>query len=157
MKDLIYPVLFFGAIVFFFYIIGKSFLKQENNIDYLEKEKKYLFKCLGKLKIVDADSLYSPYNDVIIFIYDTYLIAISPKMSTPLHNTVFYKTKSQLKNIKLEGKCKILSSEFIDDELVIYGSVNRYTELSFSYQNTYCYFKFENITDNLKNAILKFL
>ena len=155
---ILYPIIFLLVLILFVLVIRREHIKPIANRHIIEKQKHYIRKTKAQLKIEDRDSVYTPYTDVDVFIFDNYIIALSPDTydNQLLCNIVFYKSNPKLDDIKLSARAKIYSSKFDDKVLKMTASVTSYTMASFSYDFTDCYLRFAHIDNQTKNIIEKF-
>ncbi|MES2593225.1 MAG: hypothetical protein V4608_15185 [Bacteroidota bacterium] len=155
--SIIYPVLLFGTVAFFIYLIKKQYFKSVENFEHLEIEKKYLLRTVGQFKIDDSKIVSDSYTEVIVYIYEKYLIATTPGTSNnqPLKNILFYKTEPQLDQINTFAKAQINTTEFSDNSLAISANIKEHSSNS-SNEQTDCYLLFAHIDEQTKLIIENF-
>jgi hypothetical protein len=119
MRNAIIAIASVTAILMLVYSIKREFFKISKLERDLNKGKKYIFRTRAQIKIIDEG--FSAYIKVIAYVFEQYIIVLTPSNSTDTNsiNILFYKSEPIIGGIKCTTKAKLFTTDFSDNLLKI--------------------------------------
>ena len=144
-----------GGIIIILYAIMRQFTKLDNTRKKIELEKKYVTHTKAKLKITGQGDMFVPLQDVLIYFFPKYIIALAPddNNETNSHNIVFFKNDEDISKKDHTSKAKIRSFDYNNNLLTMTATIFQSNLASMSLDFAVCEILFDNINDTTLNAI----